>query len=150
MQGGTKHFEYPKYVWSPAGGWWCNPRHWKRNTAIAFAISGALAGVMWYISAQLEVHVLYISCILYTYWGNTTLRLCLHISLRTCNSSQIGWTVVLFMTAFSVYHTPYEQTHTHTAKTYTSIPTHTVTEVVQACKGKANSELQCAIWPVEV
>ena len=33
-----KKFDYPKYVWSPSGGWWCNPRHWKRNTMYAFLV----------------------------------------------------------------------------------------------------------------
>jgi hypothetical protein len=23
-------------VWSPAGGWWADPKHWRRNTAFAF------------------------------------------------------------------------------------------------------------------
>ena len=23
-------------VWSPAGGWWADPVHWRRNTALAF------------------------------------------------------------------------------------------------------------------
>ncbi|KAH7422797.1 hypothetical protein KP509_12G026100 [Ceratopteris richardii] len=26
---------YPKNVWSLTGGWYCNPRYWRRNTAIA-------------------------------------------------------------------------------------------------------------------
>ncbi len=77
MQGGTKHFEYPKYVWSPAGGWWCNPRHWKRNTAIAFVISGALTGVMWYISAQLEVRTCY-SRVIHLISAGTNIRQLLH------------------------------------------------------------------------
>ncbi|KAL5486705.1 hypothetical protein EMCRGX_G019221 [Ephydatia muelleri] len=38
--GGVRRFEYPKYVWSPAGGWWCNPRQWKKNTLWAFVIAG--------------------------------------------------------------------------------------------------------------
>lgn len=54
-QGGTKVFDYPKYVWSPSGGWWCNPRRWKRNTVYAFIIGGGLSVVVAYISAQLEV-----------------------------------------------------------------------------------------------
>ena len=29
--GGGHHFEYPKWVWSPAGGWWPKPQAWKRN-----------------------------------------------------------------------------------------------------------------------
>mmetsp|Transcript_12801 Transcript_12801/g.18894 ORF Transcript_12801/g.18894 Transcript_12801/m.18894 type:complete len:89 (+) Transcript_12801:112-378(+) len=32
--GGPK-LNYPKYVWSPAGGWYANPPNWKRNTALA-------------------------------------------------------------------------------------------------------------------
>ena len=39
MSGGHR-FPYPKYVWSPAGGWWANPVHWKRNTAIYVAFMG--------------------------------------------------------------------------------------------------------------
>ncbi|CAM9354458.1 unnamed protein product [Hapterophycus canaliculatus] len=34
--GGGRHFHFPKHVWSPAGGWWVNPTHWKRNTGFAF------------------------------------------------------------------------------------------------------------------
>eukprot|EP01041_Mallomonas_annulata_P011405 gene11405-23858_t len=33
MSGGHR-FPYPKYVWSPAGGWWASPVNWKRNTLI--------------------------------------------------------------------------------------------------------------------
>ena len=55
VQDGVKKFDYPKYVWSPSGGWWCNPRHWKRNTVYAFLVAGGLSAVVWYISAQLEV-----------------------------------------------------------------------------------------------
>jgi len=40
--GGGKRFAYPKYVWSPTGGWWCEPRNWKRNTAIAFLVTALL------------------------------------------------------------------------------------------------------------
>ena len=53
--GGGNRFEYPKYVWSPSGGWWCNPRHWRRNTAYAMIICGMLSGVMFYVSSRLEV-----------------------------------------------------------------------------------------------
>jgi hypothetical protein len=37
MGGGGGHgdFYYPKEVWSPTGGWWCDPKHWRRNTALA-------------------------------------------------------------------------------------------------------------------
>ena len=94
LQGGTKPFDYPKYVWSPSGGWWCNPRHWRRNTFYAFVIGGALSGVVWYISAQLEVRisffekldvvVFYLECIhnigflalIFWPWGTVVLYSC--------------------------------------------------------------------------
>ena len=33
--GGGGHFPHPKYVWSPAGGWWGNTAKGPRNTVIA-------------------------------------------------------------------------------------------------------------------
>ena len=36
--GGGRRFPFPKSVWSPAGGWWAEPKNWKRNTAIAFVV----------------------------------------------------------------------------------------------------------------
>ena len=41
-QGGGPTYPYPKYVWSPAGGWWCNPRGWRGNTMVAGAITVGL------------------------------------------------------------------------------------------------------------
>ncbi len=32
--GGGRKFHYPKWVWSPAGGWWPNPANAKRNAFI--------------------------------------------------------------------------------------------------------------------
>ena len=29
-------------MWTPAGGWWCNPPNWKRNTAIAAGVWGVM------------------------------------------------------------------------------------------------------------
>ena len=55
LQGGTKTFDYPKYVWSPSGGWWCNPRYWRRNTAVAFFAIFSLSIPVFYISSRLEV-----------------------------------------------------------------------------------------------
>uniref|UniRef100_A0A1X7UGN9 Uncharacterized protein n=1 Tax=Amphimedon queenslandica TaxID=400682 RepID=A0A1X7UGN9_AMPQE len=52
--GGTKEFPYPKYVWSPSGGWWCNPRHWRRNTNIGLLIVVLSCIPVAYISAKLE------------------------------------------------------------------------------------------------
>eukprot|EP01027_Heterolobosea_sp_BB2_P020601 GEZU01029399.1.p1 GENE.GEZU01029399.1~~GEZU01029399.1.p1 ORF type:complete len:101 (-),score=19.13 GEZU01029399.1:209-511(-) len=52
--GGGGRFPYPKDVWSPAGGWWSNPRHWKRNTVIATVGMLALAVPVFMLSARLE------------------------------------------------------------------------------------------------
>ena len=41
---GAVDFKYPKWVWSPMGGYWCNPPNWKRNTAILVA---GWAGVLY-------------------------------------------------------------------------------------------------------
>ena len=35
--GGGRRFLFPKWVWTPYGGWWADPPKWKRDTAIAFA-----------------------------------------------------------------------------------------------------------------
>ncbi|KAF7315850.1 PALP domain-containing protein [Mycena indigotica] len=32
--GGGGRYPYPKFVWSPAGGWWGQPANWKMNTFI--------------------------------------------------------------------------------------------------------------------
>ncbi len=38
--GGGGHYDYPKHVWSPAGGWMWEraPRAWKRNTGKIFVL----------------------------------------------------------------------------------------------------------------
>jgi hypothetical protein len=41
--GGGHKFHYPKWVWSPAGGWWANPPNWKRNTAIYVVVCCGIA-----------------------------------------------------------------------------------------------------------
>ena len=45
---------YPKFVWSPTGGWYCNPPNWKRNTSLAMMFVLASSGVVWYLTAPLE------------------------------------------------------------------------------------------------
>jgi len=45
---------YPKDVWSPAGGWYADPRGWRRNTAIAYAAAFAIIVPVWMLSAHLE------------------------------------------------------------------------------------------------
>ena len=52
--GAGPQMPYPKWVWTPAGGWYCHPPNWQRNTAIV-ACGWAVA---WYfvfnLSASLE------------------------------------------------------------------------------------------------
>eukprot|EP00897_Mesotaenium_endlicherianum_P009792 jgi/Mesen1/8841/ME000053S08241 len=45
---------YPTEVWSPSGGWWCDPKLWRRNTAIAFVGIIAICIPVAMKSAQLE------------------------------------------------------------------------------------------------
>ncbi|EIM87237.1 uncharacterized protein STEHIDRAFT_78104 [Stereum hirsutum FP-91666 SS1] len=52
--GGGARYPYPKAVWSPAGGWWGQPRAWKTNTAVLFAGILAVAYGTWTISAEHE------------------------------------------------------------------------------------------------
>lgn len=42
-------------MWSPAGGWWCNPKHADRNTMYAFGAVGVAALGTWVFSAANEV-----------------------------------------------------------------------------------------------
>lgn len=37
MGGGHDFFHYPKYTWSPAGGWWLQTKNWQRKTGVALA-----------------------------------------------------------------------------------------------------------------
>lgn len=39
---GAANFPYPKWVWTPVGGYWPNPPKWKRNTAM---MAAAWAGI---------------------------------------------------------------------------------------------------------
>lgn len=54
MGGDGGHYAYPKGVWSPAGGWWADPKNWRRNTAVAFLGIAAISTVVFFKSAQLE------------------------------------------------------------------------------------------------
>ena len=42
-------------VWSPAGGWFADPKAWKRNTAIGFLAAGAAAVAIFSYSRKVEV-----------------------------------------------------------------------------------------------
>ena len=43
LEGGGERYNYPKWVWSPTGGWWPHPRAWKPNTTAALVWVVALA-----------------------------------------------------------------------------------------------------------
>ncbi|EOD48801.1 hypothetical protein GTA08_BOTSDO10380 [Neofusicoccum parvum] len=53
MGGGGK-VPYPKHVWSPAGGWYSQPKNWKANTAVMGGVVLGITGLAWYTSAQRE------------------------------------------------------------------------------------------------
>jgi hypothetical protein len=43
--GGGRKFAYPKWVWSPSGGWWPTPANWKRNSAIYVVVALSFAAL---------------------------------------------------------------------------------------------------------
>ena len=45
--GGGRRFLYPKWVWSPTGGWWPNPPNWKRNTAATSVGLAIIIGILY-------------------------------------------------------------------------------------------------------
>ncbi|KAF0684784.1 Aste57867_23299 [Aphanomyces stellatus] len=40
--GAVSKYPYPKHTWSPAGGWWNEPKNWKNRTAILSGLMIAL------------------------------------------------------------------------------------------------------------
>ncbi|KAK0235266.1 hypothetical protein EDD85DRAFT_772858 [Armillaria nabsnona] len=54
LQGGGGRYPYPKYVWSPAGGWWVQPSNWKANTAVVATGIFAIAYLVGSLSAARE------------------------------------------------------------------------------------------------
>ncbi|KAE9236559.1 hypothetical protein PF005_g1007 [Phytophthora fragariae] len=42
MSGGGE-YPYPKYTWSPAGGWWAKTKNWQRKTGVALVVLAAAA-----------------------------------------------------------------------------------------------------------
>jgi hypothetical protein len=42
-------------VWSPSGGWYADPRYWRRNTAVAFGVLAVVSYGIASVSAKLEV-----------------------------------------------------------------------------------------------
>jgi hypothetical protein len=55
MGGGGTHYNTPKYVWSPSGGWWANPANWKKSTGIAFGVIGLAFAGLCMVSSGKEV-----------------------------------------------------------------------------------------------
>lgn len=41
--GGVDKYPYPKYTWSPAGGWWHETKNWQRKTGMALAVITLIA-----------------------------------------------------------------------------------------------------------
>ena len=46
---------YDLQVWTPSGGWYCDPKLWKRNTAFAFGAVALVVVPLFLKSASLEV-----------------------------------------------------------------------------------------------
>ena len=46
--------DYPPGVWSPAGGWYADPRHWRRGTLLVGAAMAAVGLYVFRSSAALE------------------------------------------------------------------------------------------------
>ncbi|MHB1873217.1 MAG: hypothetical protein ACYCT1_20580, partial [Steroidobacteraceae bacterium] len=53
--GGGPRFPYPKWVWAPTGGWWCeNPPNARRNFVLLFSLNLLLIGGTCYVSSTNE------------------------------------------------------------------------------------------------
>ena len=46
--------DYPPGVWSPAGGWYADPRRWRRGTLLVAGAMAAAGLVIFKTSARLE------------------------------------------------------------------------------------------------
>lgn len=53
MGGSAGGFDTTK-VWSPAGGWFADPKYWKRNTMLGFAFLGVASATIFNYSRQVE------------------------------------------------------------------------------------------------
>ncbi|KIY69056.1 hypothetical protein CYLTODRAFT_409919 [Cylindrobasidium torrendii FP15055 ss-10] len=58
--GGGGRYPYPKYVWSPAGGWWGQPKNWKVNTLVVSVGIGAISLALFDYSTKREVCCIYV------------------------------------------------------------------------------------------
>ncbi|TMW65069.1 hypothetical protein Poli38472_009236 [Pythium oligandrum] len=41
--GGVDKYPYPKYTWSPAGGWWLETKNWRTKTGVALGVMALVA-----------------------------------------------------------------------------------------------------------
>jgi hypothetical protein len=48
-------------VWTPAGGWFPDPKGWKGNLGKAYLLGGVIGATIFYTSAQLEVRAAHAS-----------------------------------------------------------------------------------------
>lgn len=53
-KGSTRQHLSPHWACPP--GWYADPKHWRRNTAVAFAVMFAIAVPVFFHSAKIEVH----------------------------------------------------------------------------------------------
>ena len=60
--GGDRRYHYPRYVWSPTGGWWNNPANWRRNTIVAGIAIALIAIPIARLSAREEVSRCMLGC----------------------------------------------------------------------------------------
>ena len=51
---GGGFFPYPKWVWTPAGGWYCHPVNWQHNTKILLGGWVVLGALVFNLSRGLE------------------------------------------------------------------------------------------------
>ncbi|KAI7840218.1 hypothetical protein COHA_006000 [Chlorella ohadii] len=52
--GGGGDLHVPKEIWSPAGGFYADPKRWKRNTAVIGLIIAGIAAYAFKQSVQME------------------------------------------------------------------------------------------------
>ncbi|KAJ3358903.1 hypothetical protein AMAG_19800 [Allomyces macrogynus ATCC 38327] len=52
--GGAPHKPYPRWVYSPTGGWWSQPANWKVNTAVTIGALALLTSFVWRTSEEKE------------------------------------------------------------------------------------------------
>ncbi|KAF3903144.1 hypothetical protein ABW21_db0206841 [Orbilia brochopaga] len=53
MGGGGK-IPYPKHVWSPAGGWYAQPKNWRQNSLTMAALGAGILVIVFSASTKLE------------------------------------------------------------------------------------------------